>query len=421
MDFTRKMKLGIAVAVYWSLTATMVLAERGQGRIAGIQDWGGPPPTLVEAVDAAFVRHPEQQVLAARGVEVNALHARASSLIAGNPSVGGLYKTDELGTREGFLEWEAGVYLPLWKPGQLNAAKSLVENATRALEHRRRALRLSVAGEVRERMWEAALMRNNLELALKEWDTAQALERDVKRRVELGELARTDFLLARDTTLNKHAAYLEAQVENENANQRYQSYTGLQRLPRRRGEARTKLNSITAEHPRLAEAAALIGEAQAILATKRRTSGGAPELFLGSNGERDQSGSDFSTRLVVSLTFPIGTKTHTGAAISAAKRNLADAQAAYDRLNRELTLALVQAANSLETLQSELALADARNRLARENLRLANVAFSAGETDLVGLLRIQGLAFTAERRHKELRIMRQRAIARYNQAAGLLP
>jgi len=49
--------------------------------------------------------------------------------------------------------------------------------------------------------------------------------------------------------------------------------------------------------------------------------------------------------------------------------------------------------------------------LAQDYLRLAQVAFEAGETDLIGLLRVQSLAFAAERRERELHITRQRAIA----------
>jgi outer membrane protein TolC len=71
--------------------------------------------------------------------------------------------------------------------------------------------------------------------------------------------------------------------------------------------------------------------------------------------------------------------------------------------------------------QQELDVAQRQNTIVQENLRLARVAFDVGETDLVGLLRVQRLAFAALRRVKELRIMRQRAIARFNQAAGRLP
>jgi cobalt-zinc-cadmium efflux system outer membrane protein len=84
-------------------------------------------------------------------------------------------------------------------------------------------------------------------------------------------------------------------------------------------------------------------------------------------------------------------------------------------------LALEEAQQALESAQAQLGVAQEQNALAQENLRLAQIAFDRGETDLVGLLRVQGLAFAAERQEKELSIMRQQAVARYNQALGVLP
>lgn len=384
-------------------------------------DTSAPPPTLHAAVEAAYARHPQRQVLDARRREADAFALHARSLIADNPAVGGLYKTDQIGSGNGFREWEAGVYLPLWKPGQRPAAKRVAESAENALRQSRRALRLEVAGEVRERLWKTVLMANNRELAEKAWHTAEALARDVRRRVELGELAMNDLLLARDAVLTKRAAYLRAQTEFENARSRYASYTGLAQLPRRRGERQPPTTDIPADHPLLANARARVRQAEEEMTVRRRRGAGAPELFLGGNGERAHSGEDFNTRFGVSLTLPIGIGPHTAPALAAAARARADALADYEGLKRQLALTLVQAAKALEAADRELDLAAEQHQVAQENLRLARVAFQAGERDLVGLLRAQGLAFAAERRQKELSIVRQRARARYNQAIGLLP
>ncbi len=405
----------LVAAVIFPLIAT-------PARAAGPpEDHAEPPPTLQQVVASAYTRHPQHQALVARAREAEALERHAGSLIADNPAVGGLYKTDQIGSGDGFREWEAGVYLPLWKPGQRVAVKRVAESADNSLRQERRALTLEVAGAVRERLWETVLMENNQELAEKEWHTAEALAGDVRRRVELGDLATNDLLLARDAVLTKHAAYLRAQMELENARSRYASYTGLTRLPRRRGETRTPMTDLPDDHPLLAKALARVHRAQAEMAVLRRRGGGAPELFLGGNGERGHFDGDFNTRLSMSLTLPIGIGAHTSPALAAAARARADALADYESLKRQLALALVQAAKALKSAHAELDLAAEQSRVAKENLRLAQVAFQAGETDLVGLLRAQGLAFAAERRQKELGIMRRRARARYNQAIGLLP
>jgi outer membrane protein TolC len=270
-------------------------------------------------------------------------------------------------------------------------------------------------------MWEAALMQNNLELAKKEWDTSAALEHGIERRVELGELAKTDLLLARDATLTKRAAYAHAQMEFEKARLSYASFTSIQRLPRRRGERRSALNTITDDHPQLAEVVAQLNQAKAGLIAVRRTGGGNLELFLGANGERDASNEDFNNRLGLGLSLPIGLNSHNKPAITAATRTLAEGKTDYEKLLRRLNLELLQAIEELKFAQAELELARERNQLNLESLRMARVAFESGETDLVGLLLVQRLAFSAERRERELHIIRQRAIARYNQAVGESP
>lgn len=411
--FLRSASLVVAV-----LLALISVAPQAAGLL---EDSSEPAQTLHGAFEAAYARHPQHQALSARAGEAEAMGRHASSLMADNPTVGGLYKTDQIGSGDGFREWEAGIYLPLWKPGQRAAAKRGARRAKDALIQAHRALKIEVAGEVRERVWATVITENNRELAAKEWHTAEALARDVHRRVELGDLATNDLLLARDAVLTKHAAYLRAAAERDDAQQRYTAYTGLARLPQRRGEQRAPVTVIPEDHPLLARILARLRQAEAEIEAIGRRGAGAPELFLGSNGERGRSDEDFNTRLSVSLSLPIGVSAHIAPARAAALRARAEALADYESLRRELALNLVQATRALQSIADEIHLVIEQDRVAQENLRLAQVAFQAGETDLVGLLRTQALAFAAQRRQRELRIMQQRARARYNQAVGVLP
>lgn len=403
--------------------------EGGQGRSApsGTQSHahepaeGGPPPTLQDVLAAAYSRSPQLQVLDARGREVQALTRHADSLIANNPAVSLRYQSDRLGSDQGLREYEAGIDLPLWRPGERDANLGVARRAYDALTGSQAALRLHVAGQVREAVWQVALMHNNVALAEQEWKTAQALEQDVAKRVRLGELAKTDLLLARDEALRKQSAYLQAVAEWRHSQDQYRALTGLDRLPRKRGETRSPRTTIVPEHPLLAEAQANVAEAQAQLDAARQASGGNPELTIGGRRERGFVAENYISSIGVSVRVPFGTAAHTGPRISRAARAYADALAERDRLQRRLRIGLHEAEHTLSATEESLKIAEEQNALAQENLRLARVAFSVGETDLVGLLRVQTLAFAAQRSEQELRIMRQRAIARYNQAVGVLP
>ncbi|MCC6609081.1 MAG: TolC family protein [Burkholderiales bacterium] len=381
----------------------------------------GPSPTLQEALDAAYARSPQLQVLQAREAEVGALRSNAASLIADNPAAVGRYQTDRVATDQGLREYEAGVALPLWRPGQRGARQALADTAGTALDRSVAALRLTVAGQVREAIWNAALAENNAALARQEWETELALERDVQRRVELGEAARTDLLLARDETLRRERIHLQAQAELAQGRSQYRSITGLERLPRQRGERRSDVREITGEHPLVAAAEADAGQARARVAAVREGAAGSPELVLSGKRQRAAAGQDFVDSLDVTFRLPFGVAAHTGPRVTEAARTAAETQAERDTLVRRLALALQETGHALEASESALLIAEEQNRLAQENLRLARTAFAVGETDLVGLLRVQNLAFAAQRGAQELRIVRERAIARYNQAAGVLP
>lgn len=378
-------------------------------------------PTLHQAVQRALERDPDQEVLTARGTEVNAFEERARGLLAGAPAVYGLYRSDTLGSDQGLREMEADILLPLWKFGQRAAEQDAAERRRAGLARSRSALALTVAGKVRDAVWEVAFLRNEAQLARKEWETARALERDVKKRVAAGELAQTDLMLARDETLRKEAAHVQAAAEAERAMARYEVLTGLYRLPRDAAESKSPAQSIARGHPSLAEAEASVATARAGLRVAGRSAGGNPELLLGVKRERANSAESYDNSVQVAVRIPFNIGPAAKPEVAAAGRALAEADASRVRLRRQLDSELRTTGRELKTIEQRLVLAREQNRIAAENLRLARRSFELGESDLVSLLRVQALAFTAKRAEQQLKILRERTVAKYNQAAGVLP
>ncbi len=382
---------------------------------------GTRPPTLREVVQHALERDPQGLVLTSRGEEVDAFQERARGLLSGPPALYGLYRSDALGSDDGLQEMEADVELPLWRPGQ-RAAEQRAADARRAgLEHSRGALALTVAGRVRDAVWEVVYLRNELRLVKKEWETARALQLDVEKRVEAGELAKTDALLSREETLRKETDYIKAEAEAEHALLRYQALTGLDQLPRDPEEPRSAQQAITPAHPLLAEADAQVSTAQAKLSVASRSAGGNPDLLIGGKRERGGAGEDYNDSFQVAVRIPFNIGPAAKPEVAVAGTALAETEAARVGLERQLSTELRTAAHELETVGRRLTQAREQNRIAAENLHLARRAFDLGEIDLTGLQRVQSLAFAAERAEQQLKILRQRAIAQYNQAAGELP
>ncbi len=394
--------------------------------IAAVQD-SAPNVTraahagLAALVDQALARSPNRQVLEARLGEAAALRRQAGSLWAADPAVALRHQTDGFMDQEGLREWEWGLELPLWLPGQRRAREQVAEQAGQAAAEASVALRLTVAGVVREALWEAVLSENQTRISEREWSTAAHLEKDVAKRVRYGDLARTDLILASQETLLKEAAYRRSVSDHQDAFRRFQVLTGAQALPDAYSEDPQSARAITEGHPLLAEAQAEVARAIAERSRAQRERWASPILTLGTRHEREQDEDTYDDSFGAILRVPLGLASQRAPAIASAELALAEAESARERLRRQLQLTLDQTRRELDTTRTELALARTRYALADENLKLTQRAFALGETDLVSLLRVQGQAFAAERSFRQKQLELGRATARWNQALGRVP
>lgn len=387
----------------------------------GIHVPASPQVTLHDTVQQAVERYPRTQLLGARSAQVDALRRQTESAVAGAPALLLRHQTDRIGSSDGLREWEGGIQLPLWLPGQRQARRDFTARTGEGLSSFESALRLEVAGQVRERLWDVVLMENETLVTEGQWRAAQALEEDVRKRVTAGELAKVDLLLAQDETLRRQALYLRARTELKHTLHRYDVLTGSEVLPVARNETLSNRDSIGDDHPLLADSRARVAQALAETELVRQERRANPHLTLGVRDEQSTRRSEANKSVGISLTLPLLSTAHAGPRMAAAAVALAEAQSARDTLRRELDLTLDESEHSVQLARQQHELAIEQNRLAQENLRLMKKAFALGEIDLVDLMRVQTLAFTAEYNEQQLGLQLQRAIARYNQAAGEIP
>lgn len=376
---------------------------------------------LSEVVRTAINREPREGVVAAQQNEARALARYGSSLIAGAPAISVRHQNDALGSKGGLREWEAGIELPLWRPGQRSASQTVASKAALGAQAYGDDLSLQVAGEVREALWNIALRNRDLAQARQDLKSTQALARDIDRRVGLGDLPRQDRLLAQSELLTRQSAVLNAQAEQMHARQRYRNLTGLDRMPADFREQPSAVADIRPDHPRLAQANAAVARAQAEQNLVRTSGPASPTVTIGTRHERDIFDNNYVNSIGLTLRVPIGTAAHTAPAQAAAARVYSEALARRDLLRRELALSLHEAKHALEVTEAAMRLAQREAQVAGERLRLARVAFDNGELDLVEFLRVQNTAFMRQRTASIRVVEHQRAIARYNQTVGVMP
>ena len=373
-----------------------------------------------QILQSTVQRYPDFQMLLAKKMEIDARAKYADSLFPRAPAIGLSNQNDALTSRRNQLEWEVALDLPIWMPQQRDARQKAAKDAANSYEDSKDSLQLLVAGMLRDSLWNINIAENQLTLAKQRDDMAQALLRDVQKRVKAGDLPASDILLAQNEALSAKTMLLNAETELKHAQYRYVLLTGQHQMPANFEEALSK-NELSDRHPMLREASKkllLADDEKAMVMIERQDN---PRISLNARSQRGPFDNVANDSLGVRVLIPLQSDSQSAPMLAAAEANLAKAQAEMMRLHYMLESAFHEAEHNLNVARATLQISQAQQRNAQESLRLARKAFALGESDLVGLLRVQAVAFEADRQYQQNQIQLLWNIARYNQAAGELP
>jgi outer membrane protein TolC len=382
---------------------------------------------LARALEQAWRLHPQAAGLDAREAEARAAQEVAAGLTPEPPSVAIGSLNDRYNRNLGRQEWEVELAAPLWLPGQKAAREAEAASRVEEAAAKRAALRWGLAGELREAWWSLAAARNVNALAIRRLATAQALEADVRRRYTVGELSRIDANLAQAEVLAASAEQAETETALLQAEQALRTLTGTVAPQDVGEEVPTTLRrsggllSMPDAHPSLVAAAAATRGARARVTVADESRRAAPELALRVVRERGDFAEPYANTVGIRLKIPFSSGPLVRRETSAAKADADQADAEMVRAQTRIQLEAERADRALASSERQFLMAQERRQLSAENLRLAEKAFSLGESDLATLLRIRAAAFDAEAFLDRQRVARAAAISRLNQALGVLP
>jgi len=228
-------------------------------------------------------------------------------------------------------------------------------------------------------------------------ETAERLTKSVTRRFELGDVALSDVLHAESFYLEAQTKLIEVTATLLDAERVYRSVTGMERRPPFSGEI------ISDRH-----------EVQETVTT-------GTSLLIGARRERPALGDIYDDSIGVTLSIPFGGSSSRKTKISVASRAAARARAAQAGQVRALTMALHEAAHSLNVVRENMVTATERMKLVDRHQVMGISAYEKGELDLFDLLKLQATALDAKRQVTRLIIDEKRQAALYNQAVGILP
>jgi hypothetical protein len=141
-SFSNALRVARVILLACSLPAlpTALLADAGQ-------------LTLSEVVQAGFERSPELGLSDTMRHEGQAIRKQASSLLADNPALMIRHENDTVGSNDGFRQWEGGLQMPMWLPGQRDRRGKVADLAEGEADAVRNLQNWRMAGQIRELLW----------------------------------------------------------------------------------------------------------------------------------------------------------------------------------------------------------------------------------------------------------------------------
>lgn len=387
--------------------------------IAQVAAPSAPQPTLHAMVEDAWQRSPNIRALVARQEEAAAGKGLADSWLANAPILGISQRSDRWTDQRNRRESEVALAAAIWMPGQKARRVDLANASANELAAQLEQAKLDVAGQVRTSLWQARAAKEVEAEREDHWSHLQELATDVERRVNAGELARSDALLARQEVSLAHANFLSARREAREALSRLTVLTGVRALPT--AEAEPLPASSVPVPLRMQAAQASEQRARAAIAAARVQPAAAPTIAISMRNEREGIGAPNDRSIGIALQIPLPGKLRNRPAEAAAATQLAQASAELNQMEVQVRNDIELARNRVGDAEEALRLAEQRAAAMQEHTRLFEKAFAAGERALPELLRSRILSHEAKIAVRQQRVALGQAHADLNQALGIIP
>jgi outer membrane protein, heavy metal efflux system len=407
----------------------LVLTAQAQGTSAAAP---GNAVTLKDVFDTAWQRQPEAQAFQKRRDAVQAQAKAASMLSPEPPSLEIGQRSDWMTGNKGAREFELGLTVPIWLPGQRTASADLAQAELSWLERRHLAAQLRLAASIRDAWWGWLRARVDAELANEQLANAQRLAEDVAKRTQAGDLAKSDQHQAEGAVAAAQAHAAQAQAASAAALAQVMALTGratpADLSVNAAGEPNPGPNSSSiqssspsAGHPLLAELEDRITVAERtaqLIGTQKRSN---PELTVATSRERGAFGERYGQTLQVGIRVPLGAGPRHDARLATAQAEAIEVQSQLVLEKARIQADQQGAAARLAAARTQLDAVQRRAKLANESRGFFDKSFRLGETDLPTRLRVEAEAAEATRQAARSNIDLASAISAWRQSLGLLP
>lgn len=376
--------------------------------------------TLSDAINAAFQIQQKGELAQARRKVGEGMARQGASLLSEAPEIGVLYKSDELGSKDGYREYEASLALPVWRLGQKSASQELSQEMLAQADTEQSAMMWQVASEVFETIWSLREAEAEQALAMKQWKSAGELEANIKKRFDAGEVARADWILAQQETATREEKYRISELNYLQAFTLWEGLTGLTEMPSDLDRIHRSDRAGVEEHPLFLNNEQLLAVARLQSKREQRSLQSPPVVTLYAKRDRGVESDPWNDSLGAQFTLPIG-KSHVASEVALAEMAVTEAMVDLNTVQRNLQLQHRKATVELNQIESALGLASRVDELARSRVEISERAYQVGEMELFLLIQAREEADLAANNLEKIQIRHKRAISLYNLSLGVLP
>jgi cobalt-zinc-cadmium efflux system outer membrane protein len=389
--------------------ATLILSSPGYTR------------SLHDVVEQVWTQQPEAMSRTQRTDELSARQEASESWTPAPPSMSLAHQTDRVFENTGSQSWETELAIPLWLPGQKGSQQATLDAEQQAFNSQLMASKLRLAGLIRERYWQTRLVDNELQFTQRKSREISRLVAEIKRRVDKGELSTADLSQIIATEQQTKVEQTRAQTAYQYAVLQYQALTN-EMVTELDSEATAPENKDQLQqHPYLIASQAIAEKTRRKLKETMADTRESPELSFTLGQAKDRAGEPFSKDIGVKFTLPLSTDSRNRPKSLAASAELTEATVARDLLFRQLQAELDASRYEWQLTTEAEQYAMRRYSESQKTYGWLKKAFQNGQLDLPTYLKTENEKFDAELALNRAQLEKSRAIARYNQAIGVLP
>lgn len=384
------------------------------------------PLSLPAAFEQAWEHQPEARSMALRRSAADAARTAANRWTAEPIALALQSKMGRPGSNNDSREYEVGLSIPLWLPGERARKGALEEAEQKVVESQLAVTKLQFAASVREAWWNYQRAQGEWDLSKERLTNTQKLAADVARRFKVGALSKADLYQAHSAVAQMEATSAEALGVRDAAlsglnglvgmvsivsmvglgkgrgfpdsAENFESFEIFENLSR----AEPMVDALQApstplQHPvltHLEQQSMAARKAAHLVALQTRAN---PELTVATTRSKGQSGEAYQQLFTVGIRIPLGSPPN-----AQAKQTLAEAEAIEAELRvgiaRFRLVAGIHAATAhFKALQSQLGAMTKNAELARQTRAFYEKSFRLGEADFPTRLRVEQESTQAER------------------------